>query len=397
MIERANLPVDALVVDPLQSRSQAWAGDDHDQRLAASIDDDGLYHDLLVRPLDAVDVGVTTDTPDSTGDGHDEDTSQYAIIAGSRRYHAAMEAGHETLPCKILTADDLDAAWASLNENTERRELSEQEIASQLNLIYELVRPTDPAADDDTDDDADTNTTTETDTAADQSLGVDRFETEEAALTYLAEQYYGRTDDNAVDLIEGHLRTANLPPVLQALFKDPDDRTAQERTALDNYGIDARTTLGSGEGKSGTSREVVALHETLETQLDGDSVDPTDAVLEAVGSLRFESMSEQELRRSLRDFRQEVTAELDASSVDQQGQAFRETLQSHTTELRDLHEKVEPQRPFKKIDLLGPETQRHSRWHVQAMQDRQASSHSDLVRELYKERLETLADEQGWQ
>jgi len=392
MIERAELPIDSLVVDPLQSRSQAWAGDDHDQRLAASIDDEGLYHDLLVRPLDAVDVGVSSTTTDSTDEGRDaSDASQYAIIAGSRRYHAAMEAGHETLPCKILTADDLDAAWASLTENTERRELSEQEIASQLNLIYELVRPKDPAGDETTTGETDSNADT------DRSLSVDRFETEQAALEYLADRYYGRSDDNAIDLIEGHLRTANLPPVLQALFKDPDDRTVQERTALDNYGIDARTTLGSGEGKSGTSREVVALHETLETQLEGDSVDPTDAVLETVGSLRFESMSEQELRRSLRDFRQEVTAELDASNVDQQNQAFRETLQSHTTELRDLHEEVEPQRPFKKIDLLGPETQRHSRWHVQAMADRQTSSHSDLVRELYKERLETLADERGWQ
>jgi Predicted transcriptional regulators len=212
MIERMELPIDSLVVDPLQSRSQAWAGDDHDQRLAASIDDDGLYHDLLVRPLDAVDVGVTNDTTDSTAENHNNsDRSQYAIIAGSRRYHAAMEAGHEKLPCKILTANDLNAAWASLNENTERRELSEQEIASQLNLIYELVRPKEPVEDDTTDGDADTPTGD-----SDQSLGVDRFETEAAAIKYLAEQYYGRSDDNAIDLIEGHLRTANLPPVVQS-------------------------------------------------------------------------------------------------------------------------------------------------------------------------------------
>jgi hypothetical protein len=391
MIERVELPIESLTVDPLQSRSQTWAGDDLDQRLADSIDDEGLYHDLLVRPLDAVDVGVTTDTPDSTDDtnGETSDSTEYGIIAGSRRYHAALEAGYETLPCKILTADDLEAGWASLTENTERRDLSEQEIASQLNLIYELVRPRSEA-----------HATDSAGTAEDEnenSIVTDRFDTEQAALEYLAERYYGRTDDNAIELIEGHLRTANLPPVLQALFKNSDERSVQERTTLENYGIDARTTLGSGEGKSGSSREIVALHDTLETQLDDDSVDPTDAVLESIGSLRFDSMSEHQLRTSIREFRKDLSTALDSTTPDGGQQIFRETLREHTESLRELHEEVEPNRPFKRIDLLGPETQRHSRWHVQAMRDRDVDSHSELVRDLYTERLEDLADEQGWQ
>jgi hypothetical protein len=384
MIERAELAVESLTVDPLQSRNHSWSGDELDQQLAASIDEDGLFHDVLVRPLDAVDVGVTTDTADSAESGHGTTTPEYAIIAGSRRYHAAMEAGRETLPCKIITADDLEAAWASLNENTDRRELSEQEIASQLNLIYELVRP---RGDDTTD-------SSPPDTPA--ALSMERFETDEAALEYLAERYYGRTDDGAIGLIEGHLRTANLPPVLQALFKDADERTARETRALDNYGIDARTTLGSGEGKSGTSREVVALHDTLADELAADSLDATDAVLDAVGSLQHDEMSEQELRRSLREFRNEVSAELDDSAVDQHDQVFRETLQRHAEELRELHEEIEPKRPFKKVDVLGPETHRHSRYHAHAMQARNADSHSALVRELYTERLEALAEQRGW-
>jgi hypothetical protein len=185
--------------------------------------------------------------------------------------------------------------------------------------------------------------------------------------------------------------------VLQALFKTPIDRTAREQTALDNYGIDTRSTLGSGEGKSGTSREIVALHNTLEAQFDTDTIDPTDAVLETIGSLRFDEMSEQELRRSLRDFRNEVAAELDESAATEQDQVFQETLQRHADDLRELHKEIEPTRPFKKVDILGPETQRHSRWHVQAMRTRGVDSHSELVRELYQERLEALADERGWE
>ena len=384
MIERAEISVESLIVDPLQSRGQPWSGDETDQQLAASIDEDGLYHDILVRPLDTVE-GVTTHTSDSAAGSQENTDPQYAIIAGSRRYHAAMQAGHETLPCKILTADDLDAAWASLKENTDRRDLSEQEIANQLNLIYELVRP---RADDGGIGDVPNDIPT--------ALSMDRFETEEAALEYLAERYYSRTDDNAISLIEGHLRTANLPPVLQALFKDSEERTAREKNALDTYGIDTRTTLGSGEGKSGTSREVVALHDALTEELATEEVDATDAVLDTVGSLQHDEMSEQELRRSLRDFRNEVSAELDSTAVDQQRQAFRETLQSHAEELRELHVEVEPQRPFKKVDVLGPKTQRHSRYHARAMQARNVDCHSDLVRKLYTERLELLAEKRGW-
>jgi ParB-like chromosome segregation protein Spo0J len=389
MIQQAEVPVQDLIVDPFQSRDKAWTGDELDRRLADSIKDDGMMHDILVRPIDDVDVDLgvtstteTSDTVDADSDGNTDD--KYAIIAGSRRYHAAIEVGQETVSCKILSANDIEAAWRSLSENTERRDLSEQEIASQLNLIYELVRPLS-----DTEQQADTEN-------GDLDLQQDRFDSEEEALEYIAERFYGRTDNNAIELVQGHLRTAKLPPEIQALFKDSDERSFTERDALENYGIDSRTTLGSGEGKSGTSREVVALHDTLEEQLDGDSLDATDAVLDAVGSLRFDAMSEQELRRSLREFRQEVSTALDSTSPESGQQAFRETLQEHTETLRELHEEVEPQRPFKKIDLLGPDTQRHSRWHVQAMRDRGVSSHSELVRELYMERLEVLADNRGW-
>ena len=402
-MKRAELPVEALRLDPMQSRERAWSGDEPDQRLAKSIDEDGLFHDVIVRSLEDVDVGgsvdtgVTTDTDtDSTsdtavdGDEHREqpaEQAEYTIIAGSRRYYAAMEAGYETIPCKILQADDLDAAWTSLLENTDRRELSEQELAQQLNLIYQLIRPRDHSGDDE-------------DRTAPIALGLDidqdHFETDEEALAYIAERYCGRSDQSAISHVQEHLQTAALPPVLQSLFKNPEERTASERTALENYGIDTRAKLGSGEGKSGTSRAVVALHDTLESELETDSIDPVDAVLETVGSLRFDEMSELELRQSLREFRNDVSTALDSETGTDQREAFSETLQRHTEELQELHEEIEPNRPFKRVDLQGPDTQRHSRWHVQAMRSRGANTHTELARELYLERLESLADEHGW-
>lgn len=401
MIERVELPVEALTADPLQSRDEAWSGDELDRRLAESIDNEGLYQDILVRPIDNVGLGVTTDTK-ATADVVDtvdrpsvsetatQNEQQYTIIAGSRRYHAAMEAGYETIPCKVWQFDDVDAAWASLLENTDRRELSEQEVAQQLNLIYELVRPVENA-----------NTVPEKaalgEGATSRELAVGRFDTDKAAVEYISEQFLARSDKDALSLVRGHIRTANLPPTLQALFKVPGDRTSREQTALDNFGIDGQTRFGSGEGRSSMSREIVALHSAFEDTLDSDSLDATDAVLETVSSLRFDEMSERELRRTLRDFRHDVSAEIEAATGTEQIEVFTDTLTNHSKQLKQLHEEIEPQRPFKKVDIIGPETQRHSRWHVQAMRNRDVDCHSGLVRKLYTERLEMLAEERGWE
>jgi len=148
MIERRELPVEKLTIDVVQSRDEAWVGDSEDQRLAESIANDGLLQDIVVRPLKTVSVAAVDDseTTTQTQATGGNSNAEYAVVAGSRRYHAAMEAGYETIPCKIVEADDLEAAWASLVENTDRRELSEQEIAQQLNLIYQIVRPREPPA-----------------------------------------------------------------------------------------------------------------------------------------------------------------------------------------------------------------------------------------------------------
>jgi len=59
MAERTELPIEALTLDPMQSRERAWSGDEPDRKLAESIKSDGLYQDIIVRPLDDVELGVT--------------------------------------------------------------------------------------------------------------------------------------------------------------------------------------------------------------------------------------------------------------------------------------------------------------------------------------------------
>jgi hypothetical protein len=394
-MERREIPVERLTLDTVQSRDTSWVGDEEDRRLAENVQDKGLMQDLLVRPLDSAGL-----SPDGGSGG------QYGVVAGGRRLHAAMEAGMERVPCKVIDTDDIDAAWTSLNENTERRDLSEGEVAQQLRLIHEMVRPTGgptecPACGSAVEGEEDLLGHTEgSDCTLPGTLQDgpkdDRFCTEEQALRYLAYQFLGREDDSALELVQGHLRTAQLPPSVRALFKDAEERTAKEQKALENFGVDQETTLGSGEGKSGTSREVVALHETVKQGTD-DAIDPTDAVLETVGSLNHDEMSEQELRRTLRSFRQDVSDDLDRiESNDDQRETFRKTLNDYREDIEEHYEEVEPNRPFRKVDVIGPEDQQHCRLHSRAMMERETDAHGKLVKELYLERLEELANEEGW-
>ena len=400
-MRRTEIAVDRLSGYHRQVRENVWIGDELDQQLVNSIETTGLLHDIVVRETNMW--ALQGKNPD------------YEIIAGSRRYQAALQAGYETVPCKIVEAGDVETYWTALEENVTRRDLSEQEIANQLNTIYEMVRPTTeplhcPDCRTRVEGEAglqshrqQTGCELQRDpealaTGADDEtvLEDEQFITDRQARRYLAARFLGRTDDEAVDLVAGHLRTAQLPPIVQALFKRPDERTEEERMALDNYDIDTAARLGSGEGRSGTSREVATLYNTLEDELESERLTPTSAVLETVGSLNFDPMSEQELRQTLREFRRDVTAQLDGNADDDDVEIFRETLQTQAADLREMYEEVEPTRPFRKVDILGPETQRYSRWHVRAMHERDTDAHSALVKELYQERLEMLADEHGW-
>lgn len=77
--------------------------------LAASIRARGVLEPLLVRPI----AGSTN----------------YQLIAGERRFHAAVEAGLEEVPCVEMAVSDQEALELALVENLQRRDLSPFEEA----------------------------------------------------------------------------------------------------------------------------------------------------------------------------------------------------------------------------------------------------------------------------
>jgi ParB family chromosome partitioning protein len=108
------VPLSAIEPDPGQPRSTM--GDLAD--LVASIRDKGILEPLLVRPLTA------------EGQGSDERPAfRYRIIAGERRYRAALQAGLFEAPVIEMDVSEDEALEIALIENLQRKDLTPFEEA----------------------------------------------------------------------------------------------------------------------------------------------------------------------------------------------------------------------------------------------------------------------------
>jgi ParB family transcriptional regulator, chromosome partitioning protein len=108
------IPVDAIHPNPRQPRRrfepEAASG------LAESVRQQGIIQPLLVRPR-----GV----------------GGYEIVAGERRWRAAREAGRETVPAVVRTADDRDTLLLGLVENVAREQLTPIEEARAYAVLVD--------------------------------------------------------------------------------------------------------------------------------------------------------------------------------------------------------------------------------------------------------------------
>ncbi len=103
------IPVDQIVPNPNQPRSVI--NDDTIADLASSIKTKGILQPLIVKKKD----------------------KQYQIIAGERRYRAAMLAGLKEVPAIIRDADERESLELALIENLLREDLNPLEVA----VVYE--------------------------------------------------------------------------------------------------------------------------------------------------------------------------------------------------------------------------------------------------------------------
>ena len=100
-------------VDPNPHQPRQSMGDLAE--LTASIREKGVLEPLLVRKIDG----------------------RFQIIAGERRYRAALEAGLSELPCVIRESSDAETMEIALIENLQRKDLSPFEEADGLKVLAE--------------------------------------------------------------------------------------------------------------------------------------------------------------------------------------------------------------------------------------------------------------------
>lgn len=105
------IPIEDIDPNPAQPRQSM--GDLTE--LTASIREKGVLEPLLVRKV---------------GGG-------YQIIAGERRYRAALEAGLAELPCIVRESSDAETMEIALVENLQRKDLSPFEEADGLKVLAE--------------------------------------------------------------------------------------------------------------------------------------------------------------------------------------------------------------------------------------------------------------------
>lgn len=123
------LPLSAIDPNPEQPRTQM--GDLAD--LVQSIREKGVLEPILVRPVAVTDGAAASSKggPSDAGAGG----PRYRIIAGERRYRAALEAGLYEVPVIEMEVSEEEALEIALIENLQRRDLTPFEEAEGYRVL----------------------------------------------------------------------------------------------------------------------------------------------------------------------------------------------------------------------------------------------------------------------
>lgn len=170
------IPLEQLRVDPCNIRGGKWDGD---TELIQSVERSGIHQPLVVRRLGTDDDGETV----------------WGIVAGSRRYNAAIEAGLDKAPCRMMELDETQAMLYSMEENRNRRPTAKWR---DVEYVGEVAR---------------------------QML--DSGMTKHEAFTEI-----GDTIGMSKPTITRYYRLCQLPGKAKALLREPEDLTQSQRDYL---------------------------------------------------------------------------------------------------------------------------------------------------------------------
>lgn len=195
--EVVEIDIDELGIDEFNIRSGEW---DRDEELINSIKYNGVIEPLIVRPADK-----------STG-------VKYAIVSGSRRFNASIEAGLTNVPCIIKELDDIEATTLSILENKHRKDIPLWIYATKIGELFEMLEGN---------------------------------KDEKGTINFLSERTgFSKTS------IEEYLSIFDLPEEIFILMKKPEERTEEETELFKKYHIEELTKTLSKSKAVLISREL---------------------------------------------------------------------------------------------------------------------------------------------
>ncbi len=180
------IPIQQVAVDTMNMRYSPWIGDESDSELIESIKENGVLTPLMVRPV--------KQPPEELP------SVKYGVIAGNRRYHAALEAALKSVPCVVLDdCDDLTALSISLQENIHQKTVTGYDKLKQLGRMYEILNHGTPRR-------------------------------------IILDELHKKSGLSEVSLRD-YLNFLDLPEEIQELAKDPGDRDIESVKRLEELGV----------------------------------------------------------------------------------------------------------------------------------------------------------------
>jgi len=114
--------IDVRAISPSSVQPRQYFSEEEIFQLADSIQKNGVLQPLIVRPFK----------------GQDAYGARYEIIAGERRWRAAIIAGYKTVPAIIRLLSDQEALTIALIENIQREDLTAVEEAKAIQRLLDL-------------------------------------------------------------------------------------------------------------------------------------------------------------------------------------------------------------------------------------------------------------------
>jgi hypothetical protein len=387
MTEIEHIHISNLVIDSAQSRTQQnWGADMSDQQLVESVGEDGVLNPLLVRPVEM--------TP--YDDDIDED---YSIIAGSRRFKAAMEAGVSSVPCRVIEADDLEATIKSLKENKERKDLTQRETMMSIKAHYEIL-----GGDELEDGHVCGQCGDEFGTAGGLNkhrsktpehtpttvVGVDDIKSRTEALDHIALTHYpGVRKKHAKTKVKEMLGAVELPDDYLILLSDPDSRSEVQKDKLREFGIDPDREFGLTTG--GDFEPVIELYNEVDSV---SGVNADSRVLSALGDIDF-GQDNENFTSEVEKVREKFVSDAkEVESVEEKIRLFDDVVSNKSSELREIHEEIGTSELGSV--KLSFEEQRYKRLHALAKRQQKIEHNTEIVGQAYKSYLDDLAKKHGW-